>query len=230
MNGNAEEPGEKSPPLGSRSGLPNSKSLARDKSFTRIRDADDSAGNSRAGIADRLATIINLGVNNHASPDDRILRSGNGNILHRDFILRFALAISLDIPQVARMAQLGRGETMLMAFRIVMASGAHAIGRRAVAELMNVERMFLTRSESFKGGHDLYRLSVLRESNFPVAFVASSRMQDRDRLLDRGPGIGMRWIGGIERGSEINSDGHAGQCCYEFLHGCVVCFWFCSRQ
>src|SRR6266516_2121818 len=72
---------------------------------------------------------------------------------------------------------------MLMAFGVVMAAGAHGIGRRAITIWMDVEGVLLAGIEALEVGHDFHRGSLLGETHGPLALVARGGMQDRHRLL-----------------------------------------------
>ena len=75
---------------------------------------------------------------------------------------------------------------MLVAFRVIVASGAHAIGSRAVAVLMDMEGMFLPRIQAFEIRDHFDRLAFLREANHPMALLAGSRVQHGHSLLSSG--------------------------------------------
>ena len=96
--------------------------------------ADNTAGNTAAGITDRLATVVNLGMDDHAAADDGILGSGNADVVDRDFVVGFALVIGLQIAEVARVPILRFREGVGMIFRVVVTARARAVGRGTVAD------------------------------------------------------------------------------------------------
>ena len=163
-----------------------------------IGDADHAARDASAGIAHRLTAVIDLRVDNHAPADDWILQAGNRYVLHRDFVVRLAVVVRLEVSQIARVPVFRLRQTVLMVFRIVVAAGAHAVGRAAIAELMNVERVLLSRSQPFNVGHNFHRVAVLGEAHGAVAFVARGRVQHRDGLFDRCPGFAVLVLGGAQ--------------------------------
>src|SRR5207245_2434286 len=107
-----------------------------------------------------------------APANDRVLYSGHRYVLHGDFVVRLAVVVRLEISQIARMPVLCFRQTVLVVFRVVVAAGAHAVRRAAIAELMNVKRVLLSGSQSFEVGHDFHRLAVLREAHGAVTFIA----------------------------------------------------------
>src|SRR5262245_42640378 len=146
--------------------------------------ADDATREASAGVANGLAAVIGLRVNDDSAFDDRILRAGNADILNGDFVLRFAIGVGLHIAQIARVPAIRIGQAMRFSFRVVMTAGTHRIGGAAIAILMDVERVLLTRSQSFQLGHDFYGVAVLYEASFTFAFASGRRMQNGDGLLN----------------------------------------------
>ena len=86
------------------------------------------------------------------------------------------LVVRLDIPEVARVSILDVWQTVLVALRVIMASGAHAVRGRAIAILMDVEGVLLAGCESFKVGDHLDRFSILSEAHYSVALLPGCRM------------------------------------------------------
>ena len=91
--------------------------------------ADDAASNASPRVSDRLASIINLGMNNYCSTDDRILQAHYRNVVDRELVVRLPLVVGLNVPEVASMAVLVFWQTMLVALRVVVSSSAHPVGR-----------------------------------------------------------------------------------------------------
>ena len=106
--------------------------------------------------------------------------------------LIFALVVGGKIAKVAGVTHLLLRETMLVAFGVVMPACAHAVRRCAIAELMNVEGVFLARVQAFDVGDDFHRVAFLRETNGAVTFVSGRRVQYRHCLLHGGPGFAVR--------------------------------------
>ena len=175
--------------------------------FSRICDADHAAGDAASRVTDRLAAIIGLGMDNYAPPDDRVLGPRHADIAGGDFIMGFALAVRLDIAQVAGMTlSAAIGEPVGMTFRVVMAAGAHAVLGRAVAELVDVKRVFLAGSQTFEMGHDFHAVRHLSEGHFPAALVARGGMEHGDDLLHGAPVIDMSFVMlGVLRRSRLKS-------------------------
>src|SRR5687767_8502163 len=76
-----------------------------------------------------------------------------------------------------------------MFFRIIMATGAHPVRRRAIAIFVDVERMFLSRIQSLDMRDDLHLGSFLSEHHLAFALVRARWMQDGHRLLYRTPAL-----------------------------------------
>ena len=62
-------------------------------SFPRTGYADYATANPGAGVANRLTPIIWFRVNDHGTPEDRVLLSHDRNVAHGDFIMGLALAV-----------------------------------------------------------------------------------------------------------------------------------------
>src|SRR5579872_902525 len=76
-----------------------------------------------------------------------------------------------------------------------MASRAHAVRGRAIAILMNVERVLLAGRESFNVGDHLHRLPLLSEAHYSVALLPGSRWsQPRFRPGPSVRVVGARWF------------------------------------
>jgi len=125
-------------------------------------------------------------MNDDRPADNRVFETGDGDIVDRYLVMRFALVIRLNVPQITGVPVLGGGQPVLMAFRVIVAASAHAIRSRAVPVLMNMEGMFLARIQPFEIRDHFDRLAILREANHPMALLASSRVQHRHRLLGSG--------------------------------------------
>lgn len=53
----------------------------------RVGDADDAASDATAGIARRLASIIHLGMDDHASSDDSVLQARDGDVINGNLVV-----------------------------------------------------------------------------------------------------------------------------------------------
>ena len=83
------------------------------------------------------------------------------------------------------MAILSFRQAVLMTFRVVMATGAHAIGCGAIAVLMNMEGALLVCRESFEIRNYLYRIALLRKAHHATTLLACRGVQDGDGFLSR---------------------------------------------
>ena len=63
--------------------------------------------------------------------------------------MSLALVVRLDISEVARVSILAVWQTMLVAFRVKVASRAHAVWGGAISILMDVEGVLLAGRQSF---------------------------------------------------------------------------------
>ncbi len=167
--------------------------------FRYVRDTNHPTRNSCTGVADRLAAIIRLGVDDHAPSNDRILSPGDGDVLDGDLIFYFAVVIGLEVPQIASVSLFCGGQAVLMALRVVMAAGAHPIGGTAIAELVDVYRVLLTGGKPLDQGYHFNGIAVLSESNLAMAFVPCGRVKHCHCLRDGGPSIDVRCVGGAQR-------------------------------
>src|SRR5438132_842999 len=167
--------------------------------FPGVCDANHAASNASARVAYRLAAIVHLRVHNHAAADDWILHARNRNVAHGDLVVRFALVVGGKIAKVAAVTHLLLRETMLVAFGVVMPACAHAVGRGAITELMNVEGVLLARVQAFDVGDDFHRVAFLRETHGAVTFVAGSRVQYGDDLLHGSPGFAVGLVAMLRR-------------------------------
>src|SRR5207302_9874670 len=107
--------------------------------FPGVCDANHAASNASARVAYRLAAIVHLRVQNHAAADDWILHARNRNVVHGDLVVRFPVGVGSQVAKVASVTHLLLREAVLVAFGVVMPACAHAVGRCAITELMNVE-------------------------------------------------------------------------------------------
>ena len=90
--------------------------------------------------------------------------------------MSLTLVVRLDIPEVARVSILTVWQPVLVAFRVIVASGAHAVRGRAIAILMDVEGVLLAGCESFNVGEHLHRFSILSEAHYAVALLPCCRV------------------------------------------------------
>ena len=90
--------------------------------------------------------------------------------------MSFALIVGLHISQVARMSIFAVRQTMLVAFRVIVASRAHAVRGRAISILMDVEGVLLAGRESFNVGDHFHRFSILSETHYALAVLPSCRV------------------------------------------------------
>ena len=98
------------------------------RSFPWIGYTDYATSDPGASVSNRLTPIIWFCVDDYRTSKDRVLLSLDGNVAHGDFIMRFALAVCLDVAKITGMTFLGIGQTMLVAFGVIMPASAHAIG------------------------------------------------------------------------------------------------------
>jgi hypothetical protein len=63
--------------------------------------------------------------------------------LYRDLVVGLALVVGLDISQVTSVPVFVVRQTVLVTFGVIVTSGAHAVRRRAIAILMDVESVLL---------------------------------------------------------------------------------------
>ena len=113
--------------------------------------------------------------------------------------MRFPVVVGGQVAEVAGVTHLLLRQAVLMSFRIVMPACAHAVGRRAIAELMNVEGVFLARIQAFDVGDDFHRVAFLRETHGAVTFAAGGRVQYGDGLLHGSPGFAVRFVAMLRR-------------------------------
>lgn len=150
----------------------------------RIRRANHPAGDASAGVANRLPSIVGFGVNNHRPAQNRVLVPRDRHIVNRQFKVRFAAAVGLQVPQVARVALVFSWQPMLVLLGIVMTASAAGIRRRTIPEFVYMDRMFLVRHEPFHVGHNFHSVPLLREAYRPVRFIPLCGVQDGDGLFD----------------------------------------------
>ena len=65
---------------------------------------------------------------------------------------------------------------MLVAFRVIVASGAHAVRGRAIAILMDVEGVLLAGRESLHVGDYFHRVAILGEAHHTMALLTGCRV------------------------------------------------------
>ena len=119
------------------------------RSFPWIGYTDYATSNPGSSVANRLTPIIWFRVDDYPTSEDWILLSLDGNVVHGDLIMGFALAVRLDVTQVTGMTRLGVGQSVLVTFGVIMAASTHAIGGCAISVLMNVESVLLVWRQSF---------------------------------------------------------------------------------
>ena len=158
----------------------------------------------RAAISDWLTAIIWLGMHDHCTAEYRVLVACDGNVVHRQFEPDSPLLVRLQIAQVARMAFLLFGQAMFVSLGIVVTAGAHGVGRRTIAELMDVEGMLLPRSEPFDMRDHLHLRSLLSKRDFAFAIVARGGVQDGHGLFHGRPGLRVGRV--VLRRTSIESD------------------------
>src|SRR5207247_8874400 len=113
----------------------------------------------------------------HTSAYEWVLRSGHRDVVNDNLIVSLAIAISLDVSEITSMTLLGSRKSMGMALGIVMPTGTHTIGRRAVAVLVNVEGMLLTGIQSLEMRDYFHFVSLLGEHHLAMGLVAGGWMQ-----------------------------------------------------
>ena len=93
----------------------------------RFADPNNDAPNSAARVSYGLAAIVGFGMNDYASANDRILDARDRNILDCHFVLCFATCVGLNVAEVTGVSLRGGGQTVHMAFGIVVAARAGAV-------------------------------------------------------------------------------------------------------
>jgi hypothetical protein len=152
------------------------------RSFPWIGYTDYATGDPGSSVADRLTPIIWFRVDDYCTSEDRVLLSLNGNVAHGDFIMGFAFAVCLDVAKVAGMTLLGVGQTVLVAFGVIMPASAHCVGRCAISVLMNVESVLLVWCQSFKVGYHFHGVAVLGKVNDAMTVLTRCRVQHHHGL------------------------------------------------
>jgi hypothetical protein len=143
-------------------------------------DADHAAGETAAGIASRLRPIVDLLVNDHTPAKNGILAAQFEHVVFQ-FQMRFAGAVRFDIAKIAGMP-FGRVRSAVwLVHRIEMPARGRGVGRRAIAEFMNVEAMFARREPGDVGDY-LHRVASFRESDSACHLASRRSVQDGDRF------------------------------------------------
>jgi len=107
-----------------------------------IRPSDDAAGDTGAGVADRQSSVVELCIDDDATPQDGIFRAVDSDIVHRDFESSDSLDTGLQISQVAGVT-LRRGEqAVLVTLGVVMPAGAGGVRSGSIAEFVDVDGLF----------------------------------------------------------------------------------------
>ena len=106
--------------------------------------------------------------------------------------MRLALVVRLDISEIPGVPVFTIWQPVLVAFRIIVAARAHAVRRRAIAILMDVESVLLAGNESFNIGDHLHRIALLGEAHHAMALLTSCGVQNSQRVYDRSS------FGGVE--------------------------------
>ena len=96
--------------------------------------------------------------------------------------MSFALAVCLDVAKVTGMTLFGVGQTVLVAFGVIMPASAHCVGRCAISVLMNVESVLLVWCQSFKVGYHFHGVAVLGKVNDAMTVLTRCRVQHRHGL------------------------------------------------
>ena len=149
------------------------------RSFPWIGYADYATSNPGSSVANRLTPIIWFRVDDYRTSEDWVLLSLDGNVVHDDLIMGFALAVCLDVAQVTGMTHLGVGQTVLVTFGVIMAASAHAIGGCAISVLMDVESVLLVGCQSFEVGYHFHGVAVLGKVNDAMTVLTRGRVQHR---------------------------------------------------
>src|SRR5262245_22469942 len=116
-------------------------------------------------------------MDNDAASDDRGFGPGNGDVLHRDFVVRFAVIVGVEISQIAGMTGVARGQTVGVVSGVVMAAGAHAVRGRTITKLVDMKGVLLTRIQPLNIGHDLDAIAFLHEVDGAVTLVAGGEVK-----------------------------------------------------
>jgi hypothetical protein len=90
--------------------------------------------------------------------------------------MSLALVVRLDISEVARVSILAVWQTMLVAFRVKVASRAHAVWGGAISILMDVEGVLLAGRQSFDVCDHLHRFAFLSEAHYALAVLPGCRV------------------------------------------------------
>src|SRR5438552_384486 len=126
----------------------------------------------------------------------------------------FALVVGLNVAEVTRVTFLGVRQTVLVTFRVVMATSTHTVSSRAVPILMYVESVLLPGRESFNVGDHLYGVTVLSEMHYTMTVLAGCWVQDRHCLLN------CRFIGSMHVNVRSKPDG-----CCQYQNRCFHNFY-----
>jgi hypothetical protein len=151
-------------------------------------------------------------VHYHSAADDRVFRSHDREVGHCYLVVGLALVVGLDIAEIACVPVLAVRQTMLVAFRVVVAARAHPVRGCAIAELMNVECMLLAGRQAFEVGDHFYGFSVLSEAHNAVALVPGRSVQNGDPLRDGGG------FGALKREYRANEECGRDDKCFHFFH------------
>ena len=134
------------------------------------------------GIARGLTTIIDLGMNDHAAPDNRIEKTSHRDVLRDDGVARGALGIGLEVTEISSVALVLRRQTVIMAVRGVMPPGALAIVEPDITILVDMNRVLTVRVESRDVGLDLDAILRLGKHNGSCRLIARGRLHARHDL------------------------------------------------
>jgi len=122
-------------------------------------------------------------VHDYRPSENRIFDASDGNIVHGEFVMGLALVIGLNVPKIASVAHILLWQPVLMAFGIIMSTGAHAVRRGTIAKLMDVHGVLLARRESLEVGNDLHGTAFFSKAHGPLTFIPLAWVQNGHGLL-----------------------------------------------
>src|SRR5260221_7726747 len=149
---------------------------------------NDAAGDARRGVAGGLRlVVVGARVDDQAAADDARRAGCHGHDVERGVDARVAAGIGLERRHVAGVALRCRIMRVRLAERVEVAFGAHAIARAAIAGLVDVEAVLLSRVQAADVGDHVNLVAGLRERGGTARRVSLGRLQFRARARSRQP-------------------------------------------
>jgi len=137
-----------------------------------LRISNHSLADPGAGVAGRLAAVIDLGVDDDTPADDGIVGAVEGYIIDGDGVAGMITGVT----------HLGAGQRMIMSLRVVVTPGALAVVEPQIAELVDVDGV-IAGCEPADGRLDIDTICTLGEGDRSGSFVAGGRGHHCDRHL-----------------------------------------------